>query len=129
MSQNPETLLDVEIGAEFETLSGMEAGTEKYKTTVDGLTKLLDRKIEICKFESEKEEKAKDREIETSLKLAQMEGERRDRIIKNVLTGVSVIGGIMLTVWGTKASFKFEEEGTITTTVGRGFINRLLPKK
>ena len=29
----------------------------------------------------------------------------------------------------TLTSLKFEEEGTVTTIVGRGFVNKLLPKK
>ena len=59
----------------------------------------------------------------------EIEDEKKDRKVKNILTGVSVIGGFALTVWGTCKSIKFEETGSFTTIMGRGFIQKLLPKK
>ena len=124
-----ETSLHEEILNGFDDLNGMERGTETHKTTVDELAKLLDRAIEIEKIEMEAKEREKAREIEASLKRAQMEEDRKDRRVKN---GIA-IGGIVLplsvTIWGTFKTFRFEETGTITTIMGRGFINKLIPKK
>ena len=126
---NIETLLHEEIQDGFDALSKMERGTEIHKTTVDEVAKLFDKAIEIEKIEIEAKEKAKSREIEASLKKAQMEEDRKDRKLKN---GIA-IGGIVLplavTIWGTFKTLKFEEEGTVTTMMGRGFINKLIPKK
>ena len=126
---NIETLLHEEIQDGFDALSRMERGTEIHKTTVDEVAKLFDKAIEIEKIEIEAKEKAKAREIEASLKRAQIEEDRKDRRVKN---GIA-IGGIVLplavTIWGTFKSLKFEEEGTVTTIMGRGFINKLIPKK
>ena len=126
---NIETLLHEEIQDGFDALSRMERGTETHKTTVDEVAKLFDKAIEIEKIEIEAKEKAKSREIEASLKRAQMEEDRKDRKLKN---GIA-IGGIVLplavTIWGTFKTLKFEEEGTVTTIMGRGFINKLIPKK
>ena len=126
---NIETLLHEEIQDGFDALSKMERGTEVHKTTVDEVAKLFDKAIEIEKIEIEAKEKAKAREIEASLKRAQMEEDRKDRKLKN---GIA-IGGIVLplavTIWGTFKTLKFEEEGTVTTMMGRGFINKLIPKK
>ena len=126
---NIETLLHEEIQDGFDALSKMERGTEIHKTTVDEVAKLFDKAIEIEKIEIEAKEKTKAREIEASLKRAQMEEDRKDRKLKN---GIA-IGGIVLplavTIWGTFKTLKFEEEGTVTTMMGRGFINKLIPKK
>lgn len=126
---NIETLLHEEIQDGFDALSRMERGTETHKTTVDEVAKLFDKAIEIEKLEMEAKEREKAREIEASLKRAQMEEDRKDRRVKN---GIA-IGGIVLplavTIWGTFKSFRFEETGTITTMMGRGFINKLIPKK
>ena len=126
---NIETLLHEEIQDGFDALSRMERGTKNHKTTVDEVVKLFDKAIEIEKIEVETKEKAKAREIEASLKRAQMEEDRKDRRFKN---GIA-IGGIVLplavTIWGTFKTLKFEEEGTVTTMMGRGFINKLIPKK
>lgn len=123
------TLFVEEIQDEIKELNKMEVGSDAYKTTVDGVTKLADRFIEIEKLEIDREFKASNQSIDEDLKLAEMENEKKDRLIKNCLTGLSIITGVGLTVWGTVKSLKFEEEGTVTTIVGRGFINKLLPKK
>ena len=126
---NIETLLHEEIQDGFDALSRMERGTETHKTTVDEVAKLFDKAIEIEKLEMEAKEREKAREIEASLKRAQMEEDRKDRRAKN---GIA-IGGIVLplavTIWGTFKTFRFEETGTVTTMMGRGFINKLIPKK
>ena len=59
----------------------------------------------------------------------QMEEEKKDRWIKNGLAAAGIIIPTLVTIWGTVKSIKFEETGTITTIMGRGFINKLLPKK
>lgn len=124
-----EKTLREEIQHELEELGKIEVGTEPYKTTVDGVTKLMDRAIEIEKLNIDHEQKEKDREDETKLKLEQMEEERKDRKTRNILTAVGIVIPAGLTIWGTIKSIEFEKEGTITTLIGRGFINKLLPKK
>ena len=116
-----ENLLEVEIEDEFDKLSTMDKGSDEYKATVDGLAKLLDRSIEYDKLRDERD-KAKQQTV-------QFEEEKKDRLIKNILTGAGVVIPAVLTVWGTLKSLKFEETGTVTTIMGRGFINKLLPKK
>lgn len=124
-----ETLLEEEITREFKALSDLAPGTEDYKVTVEGLTKLTDRAIEIDKMKAERKEKREATNSENYYRTQQLEADNKDRLVKNVLSAVSIIGGFALTVWGTKTSIKFEETGTITTIMGRGFINKLLPKK
>ena len=126
---NIETKLYVEIDNEFEALSQMEVGTEAYRTTVEGLTKLMDRAIEIDKLEVERDERIKTQKKEEEFKLAQMEEEKKDRLIRNCLTAAGIFIPTVVTIWGTVKSFEFEKEGTITTIMGRGFIQKLLPKK
>ena len=75
------------------------------------------------------QERIETREFENDLKLKQMKDDKIDRWVKNGLTALGIAVPTVVTVWGTLKSFKFEEEGTITTIMGRGFINKLLPKK
>lgn len=124
-----EALLEIEIRDEFEKLTKIETGSESYKTTVDGLTKLLDRMIEIDKSDREFEEDLKNREIDNKLKLEQFKDEKKDRLFRNGIAVAGIIIPSAITIWGTLRSLKFEETGTITTIMGRGFINKLLPKK
>ena len=126
---NIETLLHEEIQDGFDALSKMERGTEIHKTTVDEVAKLFDKAIEIEKIEIEAKDKAKSREIEASLKKAQMEEDRKDRRVKNGIALGGIVLPLAVTIWGTFKTLKFEEEGTVTTIMGRGFINKLIPKK
>jgi hypothetical protein len=126
---NIETLLYDEIETEFEKLRTTEPGSEKYKVTVDGLTKLMDRAIEMEKVNNDCEDKAKTRESEELMKQQQLLDDKKDRLIKNIIGAAGVVLPLLVTIWGTKVSLKFEEEGTFTTIMGRGFINKLLPKK
>lgn len=115
---NVETLLHEEIVRELEDLKQMEVGTEQYKTTVSGLASLVDRTIEIDKMNIEHEEKMKTQK-----------DEKDDRLVRNCLTAAGIVIPTIVTIWGTVKSIEFEKEGTITTIMGRGFINKLLPKK
>lgn len=124
-----ENLLTEEIQAEIETLKRMELGSEPYKVAVDGITKLIDRSIDIEKYSAERKEKAEEKELEVYWKERESAEEKKDRRIKDGIAIAGIVLPIIVTIWGTKASFKFEEEGTITTIMGRGFINKLLPKK
>lgn len=124
-----EALLKREIEDEFEVFENMTLGTEDYKMTIDGLTKLLDRHIELKKVDYDHEEKAKNREYDNQLKVKQMEEDRKDRWIKNGIAIASFVIPSLITIWGTKKSFEFEKTGTITTIMGRGFLNKLISKK
>lgn len=123
------SLLDEEIRSEIEEVSKIEVGSDQHKASVDSLAKLLDKHIELEKLEADAQEKYESRVAEQDLKREQIKNEKRDSVVKNVLTGVSVIGGFGLTVWGTCKSLKFEETGVVTSIMGRGFIQKLLPKK
>ena len=124
-----ETRLHEEIAKELEQLGKMQLGTEEYKGTVDGVSKLMDRAIEIERLDIETQDKADARHTEEDLKLKQMKDENKDRIVKNCISVLSFVVPTVVTIWGTIKSIEFEKEGTITTIMGRGFINKLLPKK
>lgn len=124
-----ETKLHEEIAKELEELGKMQLGTEEYKGTVDGVSKLMDRAIEIEKLDIETQDKADARHTEEDLKLKQMRDENKDRIVKNCISVLSFVVPTIVTIWGTIKTIEFEKEGTITTIMGRGFINKLLPKK
>lgn len=124
-----DTMLRDELQREFENLKDMKSGTEEHKVGVDSLTKLLDRAIEMDKLEADVQEKAENREVDISLKEKQLQEDKKDRIVKNCLTAVSLIASVGLTVWGSCKSWKFEETGTITSTAGREFMKKLFHMK
>ena len=113
-----QTLLEDELARGIETLGEMEVGTEDYNSAVDGLTKLADRAIEMEKLKSD-----------TSEKLEKRLDDKKDRFVQNCLAAAGIIIPTVVTVWGTIKTLRFEQDGTVTTIMGRGFINKLIPKK
>ncbi len=124
-----DTMLREEIQDEITRLGKMELGSETYKTTVDGVTKLLDRANEMKKIDAEARDRAESREIEIQFKNEQMQDDKKDRIVKNILTALSIGGGFVLTVWGANKSWKFEETGTVTNGPGKEFMKKLFRMK
>ena len=124
-----EHLLHAEIESELGELSKMTVGTDEYKVAVDGITKLMDRAIEIDRLNAEYTEKEVARIAENDLKAQELEAEKKDRFIKNLLTGLGIAIPTGVTIWGTIKSLKFEIDGTVTTMAGRGFINKLFRGK
>ena len=112
------TKLNVEIEEKFDELAKLDPTTREYSAAVDSVTKLMDRAIEIEKLESSETQNEK-----------QMEEDRKSRLVKNCIDVGSVVLPLAVTIWGAKASFKFEETGTITTSVGRKFMDKIISWK
>ena len=85
---------------------------------MDNITKLMDRAIEIEKLESSETQNEK-----------QMKEERKSRVVKTCVDVGSIVLPLAVTIWGARASFKFEETGTITTSVGRKFMDKIISWK
>ena len=89
-------LLDNEIRNELENLGKEAIGSDNYKANLDGVTKLLDRQIEIEKLENEKINKEMDREVDFHIKNIQIKEEKKDRRIKNGITIGTFVGSAAL---------------------------------
>lgn len=143
-------LLRDEINRVIESMKDMDVGSDGHKAAAETVTKLIDRYDELDKttiqWSAQTEEDAR-QEAELNLKREQLEHEkkiheddeafkekqvkeeRRKMIVNIVLTSLGIIIPTGVTIWGTYKTLKFEETGTITTAMGRGFIQRLFPKK
>lgn len=126
---NVETLLYEVLEEGFNELNDMSNGSDERKAKVDELVKFMDRAIEMEKIDVDCKNKEKALENEQIFKQQQMIDEKRDRLVKNVISVAGVVLPLAVTVWGTIASFKFEKEDSISTIMGRGYIQKLLPKK
>lgn len=122
-------VLDNEIKEELENLGKESIGSDEYKANVDGVTKLLDRKIELEKLEVESREKIENRNAEIELKLQQMKEEKKDRFVRNGITIGTFVGSCVMYGLAFIASTNFEREGTFTTEGGRNSLRNLLKLK
>lgn len=123
-------LFNEEITRRLEELRDMQVGSDEYKAAVDNLTKLTDRAIEMEKVHQDANEKVADRLMRNGQEFDRRQDEKKDRIVQYCLRGVEVAIPVALTVWGTITTLKYDKEGVLPTTLmGRGFINKLIPKK
>ena len=111
------SMLNEELETELEELKKIKIGGDDYKAAVDGITKLADRMIELEKLNNEAE-----------LKQAQLEATKKDNRVKNAISIAGILVPIGVTIWGTLKAFEFERDGTVTTLIGKGFINKLIHK-
>ena len=126
---NVEKLLDEVIEQELRDLKEIELGTESYSNTVEGVTKLIDKKKDLASVELEYQEKVNHRENENYFRMKEIENESKDRKINYVMVGLGIIIPASITIWGAKSSWRFEEHGTITSNAGREFMKRLFSRK
>lgn len=122
------TMLNEEIQSEIEVISKLAVGSDDYKVATDGVGKLIDKYIDLEKLEMERENKYIDREFDQEYKISQAKAEKIDRIVKNCITVIGIGAPLIVTIWGAKKTFIFEETGSIISTTGKGFINRFFKK-
>ena len=80
--------------------------------------------IELEKVEIDNQDKAENRANDYELRMKQMEDDKKDRFIKNVLTGITFAGSVGLAIWGTVTSMKFEKEDSFTSLLGRRWVEK-----
>ena len=132
-----------EIKAIDEDMCEYEPGSEQYNSAVTRMEKITteNKKLELENKKLDYDAKRfsiEDKKIEVDSKRtmneyiiaqAQIDDERNDRLVKNVLSGLGIALPLLVTIWGTCKSIQFEKDGTFTTIMGRGFVQKLLPKK
>lgn len=123
-----ETKLREELDREFDSLKDSEIGSDEHKATMDSMTKLMDRAIELKKIDVDAKNQAKAQENEKTLRLEQMKDERNDKLVRNIIMGVGSVGGLV-TIWLlSAAAFTYEEKGTISSLIGKKVLGMLVPK-
>ena len=125
MNDEMEMLLKEEVKDELCELGKLQIGSDEYKSTVEGVTKLMDRVIEMKKIESNNHSK----DVESELETKKIEIDKKDKMIRNTLTAAGIVIPAALTVWGTIKSLTFEKTGNVTTILGRSFVNKCMYKK
>ena len=112
-------LFNEEITREVDVLRSMTIGSEEYKAAVDGITKLTVQMNEMERIQ-----------MESTGTVDKRKDDKKDRVIQYCIKGVEIAVPAALAVWGTVVSFKYDDKGVVPTTImGKGFLNKLIPKK
>lgn len=133
--KNIEELLNEEIAAQIEALSGLQSGTKEKSTAIDDLTKLYKLRIEENKSVWDADEKYNRRIMDgesvtkdSDFKERQIAEQVKDRYFRVGIAAELLIPLMCYGIWMNKG-FKFEETGTFTSSTFKGLINRFRPTK
>lgn len=129
MDEEIKDLLGEEIKTEIRDLSTLEPGSKEKSTAIDDLAKLYRLKIEETKNEWDFNEKYDTRESDNIFKKDQLEEQIKDRYFRLGLEAAGIILPMIFYAAWMKRGFKFEENGTYTSTTFRGLFNRFKPTK
>jgi hypothetical protein len=139
-------LLTEEIKSKMEEVSGLQIGTMEYEWAVTDINTLTKSVAELEKLEVEKLEKI-NQSKQDELKLEQMkqqfdlqkrqvdlqEQQHKAQVRNNTIQALTIVGTTLLTaaitIWGTNTTLEFEKEGTVTTSAGKSFLNRLFTRR
>lgn len=130
------TMLEEEIKSQIEDLESLKNGSEEKASAIDDLVKLYrlkneEEKIQL-EFEDKRErlnEEIENHEQEEKLKKRQMDETVIDRYFRVGIAAAEIILPLLFYASWMKKGFKFEEEGTFTSTTFRGLFNRFRPTK
>lgn len=111
------TLLCEDIERERNYLHGQEVGSEAYNESLKRLGALEDKLFDLEKLEFEAASKEK-----------QLKDEKKDRLTKNVIEGVKVVGGIVIPVIGLVWITATEKETTFCGAL-KDYTKLFIPKK
>lgn len=128
--------LEGEILNEFEALKKMPAGGDEQKAVVDNIVKLYKMGTEEGKlavdYEESKERlemERKQAELDEELKVKQYKKDRLVSFLKLGIDACGIVFPLMFYASWMKRGFKFEQEGTFTSTTFRNLFNKFKPTK
>lgn len=123
------TTLMEEIEQLRSDLAGMDASSKEYAAKASRLDSLMSKVIDMEKFNSEQDMKAQALNMDAELKREQMNEDKKSKWIGYGLQALGIGLPLVVTIWGTNKTIKFEQEGTVTTFAGKNFFNNLFRKK
>lgn len=133
MEDRIKEMLDERIQSQIEYIASLDDDDENKTKAIDDLVQLYKLRIEESKNDKELEEKKERRLMESEQEALKAENDlkeqRKDRIIKIVLTAAEV--GLPLLFYGRwmKKGFKFEETGSFSSTTFRGLFSKFKPTR
>lgn len=115
-----------EFDSQMDILHDMKLGTDEYKVTVDGITKLADRAIELEKLEAEMKSKNADRELETYFKTQELATAKKENKTRTAVDLVKTVAPIAAAFAMGIISMRWEKVDTLTSTAGKSSLRDLI---
>lgn len=100
-----------------ELINDLEVGSDGYNAALEEKDKIRKELIELRKIEQEK-----------FIKISQIESEDKREKIRNGITIGTFVVSMSVSVYAIARTFKFDQVATVTSTLGRGILNGVVPK-
>jgi len=123
------SLLEEEIKSEIQDLSNLQLGSKEKSAAIEDLAKLYKLNLDHTKAQWDLNEKYDNRDDEVQLKKDQLAEQVKDRYFRLGVEAAGIILPLIFYAVWMKRGFKFEENGTFTSTTFRGLFNRFRPTK
>ena len=125
MEESIKNMLQDEVAADIERLSDLEPDSDDYRKATENICKLHKLIMDEKRLELDSEaEVYDDRRKDNS--------QKKDEMIQYIKLGLEAAGIVLplifYAVWMNKG-FRFEENGTYTSTTFKGLFNRFRPTK
>lgn len=98
-------------------IESMEVDSNEYKEAVQERDNLRN---ELIKLEQIKKE--------TNVKVSQIQSENKKEKIRNGIAIATFVVSTVVSVCTINKTFKFDQSGTVTSTLGRSILNGVVPK-
>ena len=98
-------------------IEGLDVGSEEYQTASEERDKLRNELIKLEQVDQDK-----------CVKLSQIEAEDRREKIRNGITIGTFVVSTGISLYAIIKTFKFDQESTVTSTLGRNILSGVVPK-
>ena len=107
-----------ELRDEVSELSKIEVGSDKYKVSVDGISKLAEAINSIEKLDTETELKRQQMRVDVDIKKQEIQNEKKNNRMRNAIAIGTFIGSIAVYGLTYISSMRYEVNGVFPTTEG-----------
>ena len=127
--ENIKELLNEEICNQINKLPNMTLGSEEHSVAVKSITELYQLRIDEIKAENDRINSANLQAADEQLKKDQLSEQIKDRYFKLGMGVAELVLPLAFYAAWMKKGFKFEENGTFTSTTFRGLFGKFKPTK
>ncbi|MCL2837734.1 MAG: hypothetical protein FWE04_01515 [Oscillospiraceae bacterium] len=125
MDKNSREMLEEVINTQLNSLSALQTGSKEKTAAINEVAVLYRLKIDETKNEMEFDEKHARRAAEWN----QSNDMEKERYFKLGIVAAEIMIPLIFYAYWMHRGFKFEQEGTYTSTTFRGLFNRFRPTK
>jgi len=111
-----------------ELISESSMNTDEFKLALEERDRIRKELIELEKIEQEINVKYEQIDSDKDIKLSQIKSENKRDRIRNWITIGTFLGSTLGWIWLSNKTFKFDEESTVTSTLGKPILNGALSK-